>query len=178
MPTPIDTAGNAAQILAKEGGWPMPSADAQGAFPFSLKGGLDFRLLSPDGSRVILEADLGACPDINTAEGSERMRYLAEACAGSITSRHAVFAIADGRMQLHTFLPAKQPAAIIEETEAFLRDLSWWKRVLERQLQPDCSPFSISTLFSGFPASPSDPSHGTEDTSKSPFFIDANLFRL
>ena len=144
-----NAAAAAAGIIAREAGWSSPEPDAEGTCRFSLDGGLDFSLSSPDGRTIILHADLGPEPDAGTQEGADKLRDLAGFAAGAMASRRSQLSIYEGRLQLHLAFPAQAPAAaMLDNARDFLNDLEWWQAQVRRpSAMSSASPFSFGDGF-------------------------------
>ena len=142
-----DAARNAAVLIAREAGWREPEAGSGGECRFSLDGGLDFSLVSPDGRTVFLHADLGPAPDPETPEGDGMLRALGGYAAGAMTARRSVLSVSGGRLQLHLAFPAQAPAAsMLDNARIFLNDLEWWQAQVRRAAAPQTTP---SFFFDG-----------------------------
>ena len=145
-----------ADIITNTAGWKRAEPDSEGVFRFSLEGGLDFSLLSPENRTAVLLADLGAAPESGTMEGGDRLKRLAALAAGSLKKRRSSFAIAGQRLELsRTF--SMQTASELEISPLvrdFLNDLAWWKAQISgssnTSSNTSSSPFSMGGWFSGF----------------------------
>ena len=145
-----------ADIITNAAGWKRAEPDSEGVFRFSLDGGLDFSLLTPENRTAVLLADLGNAPDPGTSEGNDRLKRLAALAAGSLKKRRSSFAIAGQRLELsRTFpiqeVPEHEISLLVRD---FLNDLAWWKAQISgssnTSSNTSSSPFSMGGWFSGF----------------------------
>ncbi|MDR2503645.1 MAG: CesT family type III secretion system chaperone [Deltaproteobacteria bacterium] len=121
---------NAVHSICAAAGWKEPQADGQGRYAFSLEGGLDFTLSSPDGMRLLalaplLVADDGLDIPIETLE-----EVLLTASARFARMRSVLSLEEDtGRLTLHAFFALRDAGdkKPVEFMEAFLNDLAFWK---------------------------------------------------
>ncbi len=135
-------------IITRAAGWAPATPDEEGIFRFSLEGGLDFSLFSPENRTGILLCSLGKAPD-----GDEEVKRLAALAAGCLKKRRSVFSIGEHGMELHRAFPLGEASesVLIAEVRDFLNDLAWWKRQLSGtgpSRETQSSPFSFS--FSGW----------------------------
>ena len=145
-----------ADIITNAAGWKRAEPDSEGVFRFSLEGGLDFSLLTPENRTAVLLADLGPAPESGSMEGNERLKRLAALAAGTLKKRRSSFAIAGQRLELsRTF--SMQTASELEISPLvrdFLNDLAWWKAQISgssnTSSNTSSSPFSMGGWFSGF----------------------------
>ena len=145
-----------ADIITNAAGWKRAEPDSEGVFRFSLEGGLDFSLLSPDNRTAVLLADLGPAPEAGTMNGNDKLKRLAALAAGTLKKRRSSFAIAGQRLELsRTF--SMQTASELEISPLvrdFLNDLAWWKAQISgssnTSSNTSSSPFSMGGWFSGF----------------------------
>ena len=145
-----------ADIITNAAGWKRAEPDSEGGFLFSLEGGLDFSLLSPDNRTAVLLADLGPAPEAGTMDGNDRLKRLAALAAGTLKKRRSSFAIAGQRLELNrTFsMQAASETKTPLLVRDFLNDLAWWKAQVEGSSNissnTSSSPFSMGGWFSGF----------------------------
>ena len=145
-----------ADIITNAACWKRAEPDSEGVFRFSLEGGLDFSLLSPENRTAVLLADLGPAPEAGTMEGNDRLKRLAALAAGTLKKRRSSFAIAGQRLELSLTFPVQ--AASERETPLlvrdFINDLAWWKAQISgsssSSSNTSSSPFSMGGWFSGF----------------------------
>ena len=145
-----------ADIITNAAGWKRAEPDSEGVFRFSLEGGLDFSLLSPENRTAVLLADLGPAPEAGTMEGNDRLKRLAALAAGTLKKRRSSFAIAGQRLELSRTFPVQ--AASERGTPLlvgdFINDLAWWKAQISgsssSSSNTSSSPFSMGGWFSGF----------------------------
>ncbi len=140
-----------ADIITKAAGWKNAAPDAEGVFRFSLEGGLDFSLLTPENRTAVLLADLGAAPDPASSQGDEELRRIASLAAASLKKRNSTVALADGRVELQRTFSLTQTSeqAVCLEVRDFLNDLAWWQKQLGNESShtsstASTSPFSFS----------------------------------
>jgi hypothetical protein len=111
-------------------GWSIPPADAEGRYFFSLEGGLDFSLSSPDGDRLLAHAVL-AVPTEDRGLPDDLAAFVLSATAGRFARMRAVPALdpRTGALVLYRFtdLKEKDRVALKKFVEAFLNDLAFWK---------------------------------------------------
>ena len=145
-----------ADIITNAAGWKRAEPDSEGVFRFSLEGGLDFSLLSPDNRTAVLLADLGPAPEAGTMNGNDKLKRLAALAAGTLKKRRSSFAIAGQRLELSRTFPM-QTASELEISPLvrdFLNDLAWWKAQISgssnTSSNTSSSPFSMGGWFSGF----------------------------
>ncbi|MBR5882570.1 MAG: type III secretion system chaperone [Mailhella sp.] len=145
-----------ADIITNAAGWKRAEPDSEGVFRFSLEGGLDFSLLSPDNRTAVLLADLGPAPEAGTMNGNDKLKRLAALAAGTLKKRRSSFAIAGQRLELsRTFsMQAASELEISPLVRDFLNDLAWWKAQISgssnTSSNTSSSPFSMGGWFSGF----------------------------
>jgi hypothetical protein len=145
-----------ADIITNAAGWKRAEPDSEGVFRFSLEGGLDFSLLSPENRTAVLLADLGSAPESGTMEGGDRLKRLAALAAGSLKKRRSSFAIAGQRLELSRTFPMQSTSEreISLLVRDFLNDLAWWKAQINgssnSSSNTSSSPFSMGGWFSGF----------------------------
>ena len=145
-----------ADIITKAAGWKDAAPEADGVFRFSLEGGLDFALLTPENRTAVLLADLGDAPEPGTMEGNDRLKRLAALAAGSLKKRRSSFAIAGQRLELSRTFPmqAASEREVSLLARDFLNDLAWWKAQISgpsnTSSNTSSSPFSMGGWFSGF----------------------------
>ena len=145
-----------ADIITNAAGWKRAEPDSEGVFRFSLEGGLDFSLLTPETRTAVLLADLGPAPEAGTMNGNDKLKRLAALAAGTLKKRRSSFAIAGQRLELsRTF--SMQTASELEISPLvrdFLNDLAWWKAQISgssnTSSNTSSSPFSMGGWFSGF----------------------------
>lgn len=146
-----------ADVITEAAGWKRAAPDERGVFHFSLEGGLDFDLFSPENRTAILFAGLGPAPDEATPQGEAELRRLASLAAGSLKKRRSVFGIGESGLELYLSFPLSEAPDRSPALEArdFLNDLAWWKKQLSgaaHQSGTSASPFSFA--FGGwFPGS-------------------------
>ena len=145
------TLQQAADAIAAKAGWKPVSPDAEGQFRFSLEGGLDFTLFSPDGKTAILLAEAAKAPDITQPNAEEELERIAALSAGVLKSRESVLGLSkDNVFELsRTFsLTECSDEEILSAARDFLNDLAWWKRQLEgkKDSGPSPAPFSPFSL--------------------------------
>ena len=145
-----------ADIITNTAGWKRAEPNCEGVFRFSLEGGLDFSLLSPENRTAVLLADLGSAPESGTMEGGDRLKRLAALAAGSLKKRRSSFAIAGQRLELSRTFPMQSTSEreISLLVRDFLNDLAWWKAQISdssnSSSNTSSSPFSMGGWFSGF----------------------------
>ena len=146
-----------ADIITNAAGWKRAEPDSEGVFRFSLEGGLDFSLLSPDNRTAVLLADLGPAPEAGTMNGNDKLKRLAALAAGTLKKRRSSFAIAGDRLELTYSFPVQldDEIAIRQIMKDFLNDLAWWKQQVtgkdsNSSSNTSSSPFSLGGWFSGF----------------------------
>lgn len=150
MPTLQQTA----DLIVEAAGWKQAHPDTDGIFRFSLDGGLDFELLSPEAKTAVLRADLGDAPGFS-ADDEEALRRLASLAAGSLKARRSTLSISEGRLELHrTFaLADATPNSAVRDVRDFLNDLAWWKKQITGRNTDKTSSntfsFSFGSWFSG-----------------------------
>ncbi len=138
-----------ADAVTRSAGWNAAAPDAQGVFRFSLEGGLDFCLLSPEGRTAVLLADLGPAP--LPGQGDGELARLASVAAASLKKRRSVFAVAEGRLELQRVFPmgGLSEAEACAHARDFLNDLAWWKRQVSGKAGSNASaPSGTSSPFS------------------------------
>ena len=138
-----------ADIITRAAGWKPALPDADGIFRFSLEGGLDFELFSPESSTGILLAVLGTSPDPNDPQSEATLQRLAALSAGCLKKRRSVFSIGERGLEVYrTFrLSTVSENILVSDVKDFLNDLAWWKRQISgsaRQAGAPSSPFSFS----------------------------------
>lgn len=140
-----------ADIITKAAGWKDAAPEADGVFRFSLEGGLDFSLLSPENRTAVLLADLGSAPDPASPQGSEDLRRIASLCAASLKKRNSTVALAEGRVELQRSFPMAQYGELDVRLAVrdFLNDVAWWQKQLngdsvQGSSFTSTSPFSFS----------------------------------
>ena len=145
-----------ADIITNAAGWKRAEPDSEGVFRFSLEGGLDFSLLTPETRTAVLLADLGPAPEAGTMNGNDKLKRLAALAAGTLKKRRSSFAIAGQRLELSRTFPM-QTASELEISPLvrdFLNDLAWWKAQISgssnTSSNTSSSPFSMGGWFSGF----------------------------
>ena len=143
-----------ADIITRAAGWKQAVPDDDGVFRFSLEGGLDFELFSPENSTGILLAVLDGVPQQNDDRAEDTIRRMASLAAGCMKKRRSVFSIGERGFELYrTFRLAEvSERSLTAEVRDFLNDLAWWKKQFS-SLSPvsgleRTSPFSFS--FGGF----------------------------
>jgi hypothetical protein len=145
-----------ADIITNAAGWKRAEPDSEGVFRFSLEGGLDFSLLTPENRTAVLLADLGPAPESGSMEGNDRLKRLAALAAGTLKKRRSSFAIAGQRLELSRTFPmqAASELEISPLVRDFLNDLAWWKAQISgssnTSSNTSSSPFSMGGWFSGF----------------------------
>ena len=146
-----------ADIITNAAGWKRAEPDSEGVFRFSLEGGLDFSLLSPENRTAVLLADLGPAPEAGTMEGNDRLKRLAALAAGTLKKRRSSFAIAGQRLELSRTFPMQSASEreISLLVRDFLNDLAWWQAQMNgaranSSSSTSSSPFSLGGWFSGF----------------------------
>ncbi|HJD96233.1 hypothetical protein [Mailhella massiliensis] len=132
-----------ADIITRAAGWEHATPDEEGCFHFSLEGGLDFSLFSPENRTGILLSSLGKAP-----ESDEEVRRLAALAAGCLKKRRSVFSIGEHGLELHRAFPLSSASEsfLIPEVRDFLNDLAWWKRQISgggASMNKSSSPFSL-----------------------------------
>ena len=138
-----------ADAITRNAGWKAASPDEEGILRFSLDGGLDFCLLSPEGRTAILLADLGPAPV--QGMGDDELSRLASVAAAALKKRRSVFAVAEGRLELHRAFAMNglSDAEACTHTRDVLNDSAWWKRQVERSgASGGSAPSSGSSPFS------------------------------
>ncbi len=136
----------AADMITAKAGWPTVSADNDGRCRFSLDGGLDFELFSPDGRTGIFLSEISAAPDISSPRAAEEMERIAALSAGVLKKRLSVLSISESNaFELSRSFPLAQSSEqeIIDHAKDFLNDLAWWKRQLAGD-KPQTAPASDS----------------------------------
>lgn len=139
-----------ADIITRAAGWKEALPDDDGVFHFSLEGGLDFELFSPENRTGILFAVLGNAPE-QDARADDTLLRLASLSAGSLKKRRSTFSLGEKGLELYrTFTLAEASEQSLPRTvRDFLNDLAWWKQQLSgtegnRSSGPQNSPFSFS----------------------------------
>ncbi len=139
-----------ADIITRAAGWKEALPDDDGVFRFSLEGGLDFELLSPENRTGILLAVLGSAPE-NDGRSDETLQRLAQLSAGSLKKRRSTFSIGERGLELYrTFsLSEASEQSLPRTVRDFLNDLAWWKQQLSgtgsaRPSGAQSSPFSFA----------------------------------
>lgn len=140
-----------AATITKAAGWNPAQPDAEGIFRFSLEGGLDFMLLSPDGKTAVLLADIGEAPDAASPQGDQELRRIASLSASSLKKRRTALALSGGRIELQYLFPIAQASEqdVRLDVRDFLNDLAWWQKQLSggtvnTSSSASSSPFSFS----------------------------------
>ena len=145
-----------ADIITNAAGWKRAEPDSEGVFRFSLEGGLDFSLLSPDNRSAVLLADLGPAPEAGSMNGNDSLKRLAALAAGTLKKRRSSFAIAGQRLELsRTFsMKAASEREITLFVRDFINDFACWKSQIggssNTSSNTSSSPFSMGGWFSGF----------------------------
>ncbi len=132
-----------ADILTRAAGWEPATPDEEGVFHFSLEGGLDFSLFSPENRTGILLSSLGKTPD-----SDEEIKRLAALAAGCLKKRRSVFSIGERGLELHRSFSLAEASEgfLVPEVRDFLNDLAWWKRQISgsgASTPKNTSPFSF-----------------------------------
>ena len=145
-----------AETMTAAAGWKSPAPGDDGTFRFSLEGGLDFALLTPDNRTGIFLADLGEAPEKGSLPGDEETKRLASVAASSLKKRRSSFAVAGARLELsRTFsLQDISDRELTEIARDFINDLAWWKAQVanagvKSSSNTSSSPFSFGS-FGGF----------------------------
>lgn len=118
-----------AETMTAAAGWQSPVPGDDGSYRFSLEGGLDFALLTPENRTGIFLADLGDAPEKGSLAGDEETKRLASVAAASLKKRRSSFAVAGPQLELsRTFsLQGISDRELIEIARDFINDLAWWK---------------------------------------------------
>ncbi len=132
-----------ADILTRVAGWTSATPDEEGIFHFSLEGGLDFSLFSPENRTGILFSSLGGTP-----ESDEELRRLAALAAGCLKKRRSVFSMGEHGLELYRAFSLAEVSEnfLIPEVRDFLNDLAWWKKQISgsgASTPRNVSPFSL-----------------------------------
>ena len=139
-----------ADIITRAAGWKQAIPDDDGVFRFSLEGGLNFELFSPENSTGILLAVLESVPRQNDEQAEDVIRRMAALAAGCMKKRRSVFSIGERGFELYrTFRIADvSENTLTAEVRDFLNDLAWWKKQFSHSAsapsQQRTSPFSFS----------------------------------
>ena len=139
-----------ADIITRAAGWKPALPDTDGIFRFSLEGGLDFELFSPESSTGIVLAVLDTAPDQNDPQSEALLQRLAALSAGCLKKRRSVFSLGEHGFELYrTFrLSTISENVLVSEVRDFLNDLAWWKRQISGSGPAagaqSSSPFSFS----------------------------------
>lgn len=144
------TIQQAADAIASKAGWKPVSPDAEGQFRFSLEGGLDFSLFSPDGKTAILLAAAAKAPDIAQPGTEEELERVAALSAGALKSRESALGLSESNVfeLSRTFsLTECGEQEMFSAARDFLNDLAWWKRQLEGKKDSGASPASFSPFI-------------------------------
>ena len=148
---------NIADIITASAGWKNTTPDEAGVFRFSIEGGLDFQLFSPENRTAILLADLGAAPALGSIQGEDEIKRLSSVAAASLKKRRSSFAIAGDRLELTYAFPAQESDEMVirQIMKDFLNDFAWWKQQVKGKdsnssSNTSSSPFSLGGWFSGF----------------------------
>lgn len=139
-----------ADTITATAGWKNAQPDAEGVFRFSLEGGLDFALLSPENRTGVLLADLGAAPSAADPQDDEKLRRLCSLAAGSLKKRRSILAISEEQrveLQRSFAMGHVSEQDIRLEVRDFLNDLAWWQKQLGNGNSSSdalTSPFSLN----------------------------------
>ena len=123
----------AAATVATAAGWRQPEPDAQGRYCFTLRGGLNLAMFSPDGNAVILRAEVQALPGEEIPR-ENLLRAQAKLAVAEFKERKSILALEGDVLILHRVVfakdtPLENMSAIVE---TFLNDLDWWKKQAAR----------------------------------------------
>lgn len=140
-----------ADIITHAAGWRSAVPDADHVFRFSLEGGLDFELFSPENSTGVLFAELGTVPAQGDVQGEQLIQKVAALAAGCMKKRRSVISIGERGFELYrTFrLADVSEHTLLPEVRDFLNDLAWWKKQLSGNTSPASRPSPFSFSFGG-----------------------------
>ena len=148
----------AADAITRKAGWPPVQADGDGRCRFSLDGGLDFEMFTPDGRIGFFVSELGAAPDLSSAKAAEKLERIAALSAGVLKKRLSVLSISDSdKFELSRSFPLSESSEqdVLTHAKEFLNDLAWWKKQMDSEKATAVgssagSPFSFN-MGSWFP---------------------------
>ena len=136
---PMDTKlHDAVDAITKKAGWPRTDAGSDGAYHFSLEGGLDFSLSTPDGRTAFFLAKLCRVPDLGSPEAEAELERVAKLSAGALKKRRSVLSVSDQNffeLSRSFSLTECSERDILSHAKDFLNDLSWWKKQLDGERQ-------------------------------------------
>jgi hypothetical protein len=125
---------SAALAIADAAGWKRPQADDEGAYTFSVQGGLDMRLFSPDGGNTLI-----FCATVQDLPEEEKARedlllVQSQRAVGVAKERKTILALNEDTLLLQRVLPSRETR--LEDmsaiAEAFFNDLAWWRAQVAR----------------------------------------------
>ncbi|WP_297218901.1 hypothetical protein [uncultured Desulfovibrio sp.] len=153
-----------ASALAAMAHWKTPRPEKDGSYRFALENDLSVTLLSPDGRRCVLRAELLSLPPAGP-DREELLRSVLRQQAGICAVRASVVALerpgdslltsgtSGDCLILQSLLELDVPQRQFDEAvRDFLNDLSWWKRVLHAtpgKATGGESPFAMPDRFFG-----------------------------
>ncbi len=139
---------NIADIITSAAGWKKAEPEADGSFRFSLEGGLEFTLSTPDGQTMFLAAEVGSLRGDDTPEAMNKIRRMASLAVGAMKKRPSVLSLKDGSFELYReFSAARTGGQDIQSiASGFLNDASWWKRQCASPA-PAPGPFGMNAGF-------------------------------
>ena len=149
---------NAADAITQKAGWPPVQADSDGRYRFSLEGGLDFEMFTPDGKTGFFVSELAAVPALSSAQAADKLERIAALSAGVLKKRLSVLSISDSdkfELSRSFSLSESSELEILTHAKEFLNDLAWWKKQMGNEktsagTAPAGGPFSF-TMGSWFP---------------------------
>lgn len=145
-----------ADIITQAAGWKNASPDSDGTFRFSLEGGLDFEMFSPENKTGILFAVIKEIQEGGVPLTDDELQRLGALAAGSLKKRCSICSLGKQGIELYKTFPLQETSeqTLITEVQSFLNDLAWWKQQWARQgtsaSGTKSSPFSFS--FDGWPS--------------------------
>ena len=145
-----------ADIITRAAGWKNASPGTDGTFRFSLEGGLDFEIFSPENRTGILFAVIKKIQEGSAALTDDEIQRLGALAAGSLKKRRSICSIGKQGIELYRTFPLQEISeqTLITEVQEFLNDLAWWKQQWAipgtSSSGATTSPFSFS--FDGWPS--------------------------
>ncbi|MDR1946216.1 MAG: CesT family type III secretion system chaperone [Desulfovibrio sp.] len=122
------------RAICAAAGWRIPPADESGAYAFSLEGGPDFTLSSPDGARLLAYTVLLPAPEAGREIDPDTLATVMSITAGKFAALRAVPALEpdNGNLALYRFASMKDegPERLITFMETFLNEAAFWKAQL------------------------------------------------
>ena len=138
-----------ADIITRAAGWKKASPDTNGTFRFSLEGGLDFEMFSPENKTGILFAVIKEIQEGGASLTDDELQRLGALAAGSLKKRRSICSLGQQGIELYRTFPLQGTSdqTLLTEVQDFLNDLAWWKQQLARSgatPSSKTSPFSFS----------------------------------